>query len=228
VKADKGIREVLEHLAAEVTGAVKGSLEGIETAMNAPGAATSHCIGDLNAAEEVLRPLRPYINAERNAPDLDAYRRTNYSFLQLSFFTDVLLGARQNRAACNAPLQVIKQGLTLLSGLTLHHPDYCRSLRQSASYEKVSKIGFPGFACSSDGFHAFGTSAETRLAEATYPLHMQDNIFGFDDDDAESLRPAIQSLDSQLRLKEIVCTRQLGAEVSVPRTADACNIPVPF
>lgn len=137
VKARAGVRSGLEAAAALVTGAIKRSLEDIDGVINAPDGAPSTCISDLNALEQTLRP---YIDAERTAPDLDAYRRAHYSPAHLTFFAEVLLTARQRRAACDAPLQTIRKNLALLSNLKSHHPDYCQIMRQSASYDSVSRI----------------------------------------------------------------------------------------
>src|SRR5690349_17913726 len=97
-KTDYGLSQALENLGSEVTGVVQGLADGLETRLNGPGMTPQHCIGDVNQVEETLRQ---YMDAERNAPDIDAYRRTHYTFSHLSFFTDVLLAARQNRAGCD-------------------------------------------------------------------------------------------------------------------------------
>jgi hypothetical protein len=137
LKASAGIKAGLEAAGALVTGAVKTSLASIDQVISAPGSAPSTCIGDLNAAEAALRP---YLEAERAAPDLDAYRRSHYTPAHLTFFADVLLAARQGRAACDAPLQSIRRSLALLSGLKAQHFDYCQILRDSASYQSVARI----------------------------------------------------------------------------------------
>ncbi|MEZ4362400.1 MAG: hypothetical protein R3B48_19580 [Kofleriaceae bacterium] len=137
VKAGVGIRAGLEAVGALVTGAIKNALAGIDQALNVPGSAPSTCIGDLNAVEETLRT---YIEGERAAPDLDAYRRSHYTPGHLTFFADVLLAARQGRAACDGPLQTLRKNLVLLSNLKAQHLDYCQIMRQSASYQSVARI----------------------------------------------------------------------------------------
>jgi len=88
--------------------------------------------------------------------------------------------------------------------------------------------GFAGFACTSESGAPFGTSAASRLTPGTYPLQLADNIYGFGDEEARALRPFIQDVDSQMRFKALVCNRQLGTPIDLPRTADACGIPVGF
>jgi hypothetical protein len=135
-RTDAALRDGLERSAALVTGAIKESLEAIEAALTAPGGPSS-CIGNQNDVDDVLRP---FIEAERNAPDLDAYRRANYTGSHFTFFTELLLAVRENRAACDRPLQSIRKGLVLLSGIKAHHLDYCQILRQSADYKNVTQI----------------------------------------------------------------------------------------
>jgi hypothetical protein len=98
-------------------------------------------------------------------------------------------------------------------------------LSNVSSETDFGQTGLPGFSCSSSLGGEFGTTAATRLAEATYPMRLQDNIFGLDESDASGLRSTIQTLDSQFRLKQSVCMRQLGAPVEIPRTAEACGLP---
>jgi hypothetical protein len=88
--------------------------------------------------------------------------------------------------------------------------------------------GFAGFGCASDAGAPFGTSAASRLTPGTYPLHVVDNIYGFGASEAQALRPFIQDVDSKMRFKAVVCHRQLGTPIDLPRTADACGIPVTF
>jgi hypothetical protein len=152
VKARVGIQSVLEASSALVTGAIKSSLAGIDEAVNAStglpqkcfddavdasASTTQRCIFDLNCTAQLLQP---YIDRERGAQDLDAYRRANYMPAHLTFFENVLLTARQQRAACDAPLQLIRKQLVLLADLKAHHLDYCQIMRQSADYGKVSHI----------------------------------------------------------------------------------------
>lgn len=88
--------------------------------------------------------------------------------------------------------------------------------------------GFAGFGCASESGAPFGTSAASRLTPGTYPLHVADSIYGFGVSEAQALRPFLQDVDSKMRFKAVVCNRQLGTPIDLPRTADACGIPVTF
>jgi hypothetical protein len=125
---------------------------------------------------------------------------------------------------------VISNGADFSSNMTLKDKNgaVLAQLTNITSNTDFSQIGFAGFACSSESGLAFGTAADTQLAAGSYAMHVQDNILGFDDASADSLRTSIQSLDSQLRLKVNTCTQQLGVPVNVPRPGDACGIPVSF
>ncbi len=137
VKASKGIGELLEASATLVTGVVQKALKDIDEVINAKTGSPLTCIGDLNA---VRGTLQSFIDAERDARDLSAYRRSTYTPAHFSFFESTVLAARQNRAICDVPLQKIRKQLVLLSKLKAQHPDYCQILRDSAKYESVSKI----------------------------------------------------------------------------------------
>jgi hypothetical protein len=136
-KASNGIRLGLESVATLVTDRIKHALAAIDAALNDPSGPTNTCIGDLDT---IAATLQPYLDGERNAPDLDAYRRARYTPEDLTFIEGVLLTARQARAACDGPLQTIRSSLNLLSSLKASQPDYCEIMRQSASYESVSHI----------------------------------------------------------------------------------------
>lgn len=125
---------------------------------------------------------------------------------------------------------VISNDSDFAANLTLRGKDdvVLAQLTNITSNTDFSQVDFPGFVCASESGQPFGTSAENQLATGTYPMRLQDNIFGFDKEDADGLRTSIQSLDSQLRFKVNTCTQQLGAPVSVPRPVDACGIPVTF
>lgn len=137
LKATNGIQSGLETVAALVTSVVKSSLADIDHVIDAQGSAPNTCIADLNAVEATLRP---FLDAERAAPDLDAYRRAHYTPGHFTFFEDVLLTARRGRAACDGSLQALRKRLVLLSELKVNHLDYCEVIRQSASYDSVSHI----------------------------------------------------------------------------------------
>lgn len=121
----------------------------------------------------------------------------------------------------------IRNGSGFASNMTVKNATgvVIAQLNNISSETDFGQAGLPGFSCSSSLGGEFGTSAETRLAEATYPMRLQDNIPGLDESDASGLRSTIQTLDSQFRLKQSVCMRQLGAPMEIPRTAEACGLP---
>lgn len=137
VKAAVGVSQVLEASAALVTGTVKKALKDVDDVVDASTGAPLTCIGGLNTVQAALRP---FIDDERRANDLDAFRRATYTPAHFSFFEDAVLAARQSRAACDPPLQKLRKQLVLLSELKAHHPDYCRIVRDSIKYESVSGI----------------------------------------------------------------------------------------
>lgn len=134
-QADAALKTVLEQAAAKVTGGIQSAFDAIDAVFNAPSGPAS-CIQGLN---DIDAGLEQTFTDERTAPDLDAHRRT-YSIDQLASFTNVVLGARQNRAICTGPLLRIRQSLVLLSELKTRHLDYCQVLRDSAQYKDSSKI----------------------------------------------------------------------------------------
>jgi hypothetical protein len=137
VKTDVGIRAALETTAAKVLKDILAKLAAIQASLNDSKSAPNVCIAGLNDVDD---RLRPFIEAERNAPDLDAYRRSTYTFSHLSFFTDLALLARESRAGCDTSLRLNKEALEELQAEKIQHLDYCQILRQSAKYENVSKI----------------------------------------------------------------------------------------
>lgn len=139
-KAVHGIRGVLEGAATRTLMWTQLALDTIASTIG-PGSGASTCIGNLNAIEQTLRP---YIEAERDAPNIDAYRRATYTPALLTYFTNVLLSARQNRADCDQPLRSVRRSLVQLGDLKISHPDYCEILRESADYSQVSSIGALG------------------------------------------------------------------------------------
>lgn len=86
----------------------------------------------------------------------------------------------------------------------------------------------PGLYCTSPSGSAFGTSATNELAAGTHLLTLINNTYGFDADDADELRLFLKDIDKDMRVKTVLCTRQLGAQVTIPTTADVCDIPVGF
>ncbi len=86
----------------------------------------------------------------------------------------------------------------------------------------------PGLFCSSASGAAFGTGATNELANGSYPLTLINNTYGFDAADADELRLFLKDIDKDMRVKSILCTRQLGSQVTIPTTADVCGIPAGF
>jgi hypothetical protein len=122
---------------------------------------------------------------------------------------------------------VISEGTGFTSTMTVKGAggETVAQLIDVSSATDFSRAGLPGFSCSSTLGEEFGTAITNRLAAATYPLRLQDNLFGFDENDASGLRSTIQTLDSQFRLKQSVCMRQMGTPTDIPRTAEACGLP---
>jgi hypothetical protein len=101
-------------------------------------------------------------------------------------------------------------------------------LRNVTSDTTPVDIALAGFVCTSKLGRPFGLDADTRLAAGTYPLLFDDNTYGFSSTEAAQLRSFVKDADEKLRFKAIVCNRQLGTTIDLPRTADACGIPVTF
>lgn len=132
----QSLRQGLEQAASAVTGSVLTAISTIKALLNSP-AGPNPCIGTMNG---IHAELAEFIDGERNAPDIDAYRRATYTFDHLTRFTDLILFANQNRAGCDAPLHGIRRALVLLNGLKLQQLDYCTVLRNSAKYPTSTKI----------------------------------------------------------------------------------------
>lgn len=136
-RADEALQAGLESAAEQVVGTIRESVAVIEDVMTDPAAAPALCMQELNFLDQEMEPI---IADERDAGDLDAYRRETYTPDHFVLFTDLVLGARQNRAICDPALQTIREQLVLLSHLKARHLDYCQVLRDSAQYESASRI----------------------------------------------------------------------------------------
>jgi hypothetical protein len=133
------------------------------------------------------------------------------------FRTDVEAIEVQDGAGSSATL-VVKNG----AGAQVAVAANITSATPRAAY------GVPGLFCASPSGAAFGTSASTELAPGAYPLTLINNIYGFEPEDADQMRLFLKDIDEDVRVKSMICTRQLGSQTTVPRTADACGIPVGF
>ena len=135
-RAESALKAGLENAAAQVVGTIQQSIAAIDGILASP-AGPAACVAQLNEIEALMAPI---LAAERGAGDLDAFRRAEYSFERMVSFTDLILAARQNRAACDDALERIRKHLVLLSQLKARHLDYCQVLRDSAEYESAARI----------------------------------------------------------------------------------------
>lgn len=140
-RADAAISSTLESVASGVLEPVEQAIADIVTALTKPDGAAG-CIAQLNAIGDALEPI---IAAEKAAAAggpaaLETYRRTNYVFANFVSYTNAILAARKNRAACSSTLLAIRQQLGLLAELKIHQPDYCQILRDGARYEDASRV----------------------------------------------------------------------------------------
>jgi hypothetical protein len=134
--ATQALRQALEQAASTVTGGVLTSISTIKDVLDSP-LGPNPCIGAMNG---IHNELAEFIEGERKAPDLDAYRRATYTLDHLTRFTDLILSANQNRVGCDAPLHGIRQALVFLNSLKLQQLDYCQVLRDNAKYPTSAKI----------------------------------------------------------------------------------------
>lgn len=132
----QALRQALEQAASAVTGSVLTAISTMKEILNSP-LGPNPCINTMNG---IHTELAEFIDGERNAPDLDAYRRATYTFDHLTRFTDLILDANQNRAGCDAPLHGMRRSLVLLNALKLQQLDYCQVLRNSAKYTTSATI----------------------------------------------------------------------------------------
>lgn len=146
-RADATITSTLESISATVLTPISDAIASIVASLSDTGG-PGQCIDKLNAIADGMHGddgLNAVIARERAAADqgpaaLETYRRTNYIFPNFVAYTDAILAARKNRAACSAALLAIRKNLTLFADLKIHQPDYCKKLRDGARYEDASRL----------------------------------------------------------------------------------------